>query len=75
MAALPEIEIPFNLLLRADSEQPLPDTDANVVAALDGYGAVFKKNRKEASDRLELLACLMWVHAHQLDLHTVWPAA
>jgi hypothetical protein len=52
-------ETPFTLLMWANSEQPLPDTDADVVVALDSYGAVFKKTKKEAPARLELLACLM----------------
>ena len=39
------------------------------------YGAVFKKTKKAAPDRLELLDGLMWVHAHQSDLHVVWSAA
>ncbi len=66
-AALPET--PFALLLRADSEHHLPDSDPDVIAALSAYGAVFNKAKKNAADRLDLLACLMWVHAHQLDLH------
>jgi len=73
MAALPET--PFALLLRADSEQTLPDSDADVIAALTTYGAVFSKVKKLAPERLDLLAGLMWVHMHQLDLHAVWPAA
>ena len=39
------------------------------------YGVVFKKTKKAAPERLELLAGLMWVHAHQSDLHVVWSAA
>jgi len=73
MAASPET--PFALLLRADSEHPLPDSDPEVIAALDAYGAVFNKTKKHAAARLDLLAGLLWVHAHQLDLHAVWPAA
>ncbi len=44
MAALPET--PFALLLRADSEHPLPDSDTDVIAALTTYGAVFKSGRR-----------------------------
>ncbi len=73
MAAHPET--PFALLLRADSEQTLPDSDADVIAALTTYGAVFSKVKKLAPERLDLLAGLMWVHLHQLDLHAVWSAA
>jgi hypothetical protein len=73
MAALPET--PFALLLRADSEQALPDSDKEVQAALTAYGAVFSKVKKFAPERLELLAGLMWVHTHQHDLHAVWSAA
>jgi hypothetical protein len=73
MAASPET--PFALLLRADSEHPLPDSDPEVIAALNAYGAVFNKTKKHAAARLDLLAGLLWVHAHQLDLHAVWPAA
>ena len=70
MAALPET--PFALLLQADSEQTLPDSDQDVKAALTTYGAVFSKLKKDAPERLDLLARLMWVHTHQLDLHAVW---
>ncbi len=73
MAANPET--PFSLLLRADSEHPLPDDDKEVTAALASYGANFQKGKKFAPDRLNLLAGLMWVHAHQDDLHLAWPAA
>jgi hypothetical protein len=73
MAAIPET--PFTLLLRADSEHPLPDSDPDVIAALNAYGSVFNKAKKHAVARLELLAGLMWVHAHKLDLHAVWSAA
>ena len=62
-------ETSFILLLRADSEH------AEVVTALASYGAIFKRTKKEAPARLELLAGLMWVHAHQHDLHVVWSAA
>ncbi len=62
-------------MLRADSKHPLPDSDKDVVAALHAYGVVFNKVKKYAAERLDLLACLMWVHAHQRYLHAVWPAA
>jgi hypothetical protein len=62
MAALPET--PFTLLLGADSEHPLPDSDPDVTAALNAYGASFNKLKKNAAARLDLLVCLMWVHAH-----------
>jgi hypothetical protein len=73
MAALPET--PFVLLLRVDSEHRLPDSDPDVIAALTTFGAVFSKLKKHAAERLDLLAGLLWVHAHQLDLHAVWLAA
>jgi hypothetical protein len=57
MAALPET--PFALLLRADTEQTLPDSDKDVQAALTAYGAVFSKLKKHAPERLDLLAGLM----------------
>ena len=63
------------MLLRADSEHPLPDSDPEFIAALNAYGAVFNKLKKNAAARLDLLAGLLWVHAHQLDLHAAWPAA
>ena len=71
MAASPET--PFALLLRADSEHPspLPDSDPEAIAALNAYGAAFNKTKKHAAARLDLLAGLLWVHAHQLDLHAV----
>jgi hypothetical protein len=68
MAAAPGNPYTLSRLLRANSEQPLPNTDVDVIAALDSYGAAFKKAKKEAPARLELLAGLMWVHA-------VWSAA
>jgi hypothetical protein len=73
MAASPET--PFALLLRADSEHPLPYSDLEVSAALNAYGASFSKLKKHAAARLDLLVGLLWVHTHQLDLHAVWPAA
>ena len=73
--AAPAPETPFVLLLKADSEHPLPDDDAEVSTDLMSYGVIFKKGKKFAPERLELLAGLMWVHAHQADLHVVWPTA
>ncbi len=74
--AVPTVqETSFILLLRADSEHALPDSDPKVVTALASYGAAFKRTKKEAPVRLKLLAGLMWVHAHQHDLHVVWSAA
>ena len=67
-------ETSFILLLRADSEHALPESDPEVVTALASYGAIFKKTKKEAPARLELLAGLMCVHAHQHDLQVVWAA-
>ncbi len=68
-------ETSFILLLRADSEHALPDSDPEVIPALASYGAIFKKTKKEAPARLELLAGLTWVHAHRHDLHVVWSSA
>ena len=73
--AAPAPETPFVLLLKADSEHPLPDDDAGVSTDLMSYGVLFKKGKRFAPERLELLAGLMWVHAHQADLHVVWPTA
>jgi hypothetical protein len=73
MAIPPETS--FSSLLRADSEQPLPDTDKGVVDLLNSYGATFKKGKTFAPERLNLLAGLMWVHAHRDDLHVVWSTA
>ncbi len=61
-------ETSFVLLLQADSEHALPNSDPEVVTALASYGAAFRKTKKEAPARLELLAGLMWVHVHQHDL-------
>ena len=36
---------------------------------------MFKKTKIQAPERLDLLAGLMWVHAHKDDLHIVWSAA
>ena len=65
--------VTFRSLLCADSEQQLPDNDA--IKALQEYGALFKKTKIHAPERLDLLAGLMWVHAHKEDLHVVWSAA
>jgi hypothetical protein len=73
MAIPPETSL--SSLLRADSEQPLPDTDKGVVDLLNSYGASFKKGKTFAPERLNLLAGLMWVHAHRDDLHVVWSTA
>ena len=73
--AAPAPETPFVLLLKADSEHPLPDDDAAVSTDLMSYGALFKKGKSFAPERLELLAGLTWVHAHHSDLHVVWSAA
>jgi hypothetical protein len=73
MAAYPET--PFSLLLLADSEHPLPYDDKEVTTALVSYRATFQKGKKFAPNRLNLLAGLTWVHAHQDDLHVAWPAA
>ena len=70
-ALLALLETPFTLLLRVDSDQPLPDNDADVITSLRTDCALFKKVKKVAASRLELLACLMCVHAHQIDLHVV----
>jgi hypothetical protein len=58
-----------------DSEHPLPDSDPDVIAALNAYGASFTKVKKNAAAHMDLLAGLMWVHAQQFDLHAVWSAA
>ncbi len=61
MAAAPErAETPFALLLRADSEHPLSDNDADVKTALTTYGATFKKTLKDAPARLELMRRRAW---------------
>ena len=64
--------VSFRSLLCADSEQQLPDNDADVIKALQDYGVLFKKTKSLAAERLDLLAGLMWVHAHKDDLHVVW---
>ena len=43
MAAVAETS--FSALLSADSENPLPDPDKDVVAALNEYGVTFAKNK------------------------------
>ncbi len=67
------------MLLRADSEHALPYSYPEVIKALASYKAVFKETRKDAQARLELLAGLMWRHAHQLNdsinLHATWSAS
>ncbi len=61
MAGLAETS--FNALLHADSDFNLPDSDAEVVAALATYGVNFKKTKsaKEVEKRLDLLPGLFVV--------------
>ena len=71
------VETSFNDLLHADLEAELPDTDADVIKALHSYGVKFSKANSPASNagaRLNLLAGLMWLHAHSDDLASVWPS-
>ncbi len=75
MAAIPVPETSFTLLLQADLKHALPYSHPEVIKALASYGAVFKNSRKDAPARLELLTSLMWMHAHQLDLHAIWSTA
>ncbi len=69
MAMAAVAETSFSALLSADSEHALPDSDADVVAMLNDseYGIVFAKNKPPAFQiaRLDLLACLLWLHAHK----------
>ena len=50
--------VSFRPLLCADSEQQLPDNDADVIKALQDYGVLFKKTKIQAPERLDLLAGL-----------------
>ena len=68
-------ETSFNALLSADSAVALPDTDKDVVTMLVDYGATFVKRKNAAADRLDLLAGLLWLHAHKDDLAAAWPVA
>ena len=68
-------ETSFNALLSADSAVSLPDTDKDVAAMLIDYGATFVKRKNAAADRLDLLAGLLWLHAHKDDLAAAWPVA
>jgi hypothetical protein len=54
MAAIAETS--FAALLSADSAVALPDTDKEVAAMLNDYGATFVKRKNAAADRLDLLA-------------------
>ena len=70
--AVPANETSFNTRLYADSERTLPDSDLEVLAALESYGVVFKKlkNPAAAAARLDLLASLLWAHCH---IHAAQP--
>ncbi len=59
-------ETSFNALLHADSDFNLPDSEAEVSAALEAYGVQFKKGKsaKAVADRLDLLSGLLWLHVH-----------
>jgi hypothetical protein len=60
----------FQLDLHADSDCHLPDSDADVVAALTSYGVNFRKGKSAVNieARLDLLSGLMWLHVHANDL-------
>ena len=66
----PNLAPSFADLLAADSDFAMPTTDKDVQAALDSFGATFKKTRGDANVavRAELLAGLALLHTHHLDL-------
>jgi hypothetical protein len=70
-------ETSFNSLLHADSDCHLPDSDADVIAALSSYGVAFKKGKGQAhvDARLDLLSGLLWLHVHAQDLSAAISAA
>jgi hypothetical protein len=73
-------ETSFNSLLHADSDFNLPDSDAEVVAALSAYGATFKKGKSAKAvealeERLDLLTGLLWLHVHANNMSTAISAA
>jgi hypothetical protein len=70
-------ETSFNALLHADSDCNLPDSDAEVVAALSAYGVTFKKGKsaKAVKKRLDLLSGLLWLHVHASDMSSAISAA
>jgi hypothetical protein len=49
---------------------PLPDFDKDAVVALNDYGVTFAENKPVQFQiaRLNLLAGLLWLHAHMDDL-------
>ncbi len=67
----------FNALLHADSDFNLPDSDAEVIAALTDYGVHSKrgKSAKAAEERLDILSGLLWLHVHANDMSTAISAA
>ena len=61
----------FAELLAQDCDHEIPSTDALVIAALNAYGAVFKKRGKTAeaiASRADLLAGLTWLHTNHATL-------
>ena len=66
----PNLAPSFAVLLAADSDFAMPTTDKDVQAALDSFGAIFKKTRGDANIavRAELLAGLALLHTHHRDL-------
>ena len=60
----------FADMLAADSDFVMPTTDKDVRAALDSFGADYKRTRggTHEADRSELLAGLALLHTHHLDL-------
>ena len=70
-------ETSFNSLLHADSDCHLPDSDADVIAALTADGVAVGKGKKQANvdARLDLLSGLLWLHVHAHSLSSALSAA
>ena len=70
-----QAETPFLVLLNADSLADVPASDADVIAALASYGVKYSCSKTppiRVAERLNLLAGLMWLHAHIDDLSVAW---
>jgi hypothetical protein len=57
------LEIPFPVLYAEASDDPLPATEGDVVAALAVYGAKFQRGKAHKDKRADLLAGIRWLHA------------
>jgi hypothetical protein len=62
----------FATLLAEDSDFALPASDPKAIQSLIAYGAIFSRAKKEPkpTERLEILAGMLWLHTNHASPHT-----